>query len=57
LLPAASYSIFGEYMTLIFQVQQGPHLVIASQYNMAAPSSISTIGATFGLKFLPAEMG
>jgi len=43
-------------MLPIFQMQQGPQLIIALQDYMSTLAAISSVGATFPGKFIPMKM-
>ncbi len=42
-------SMFGKDMSLIFQVEQCPVIVVATQIDAASTPSVTSVGATIGL--------
>jgi hypothetical protein len=44
-------------MAPVFQVKKSPHLIITSENDMTASTTVTTIGPPLGNEFLPAEMG
>lgn len=49
-------SVGGEYMTLVAQWQQSPHMTVASQDYVSAPAAVAAVGASFGNILRPMEM-
>jgi hypothetical protein len=49
-------TIVGKYVPCVFQMDQCPHLGIATNNHMSAPSAIAAIGSAFRYKLFPAEM-
>jgi hypothetical protein len=55
-LLASGLAITGNHMLAVFERQQSPHLGIAPQNDMASPSAISPVRASFWHKLLSPEM-
>ena len=53
---AAGSAVVGFDMLLVLEVDQGPHLGVAAQDDMAATAAVTAVRATLGHIFFPAEV-
>ena len=49
-------AVFGEYVTVVLQVQQGPVVAVAPQDDMASSASVASVGTAIGDVLLAAQM-
>ena len=56
LVGSAVATMLGEDVLLVFQVQQGPVVVVAAQYDASAMPTVAPVGSAVGLVFHVSEV-
>lgn len=52
----ATLAVAGKNMATIFERKQGPHVFVATQYDMAATTTVATVGTSFRNIFCAIKM-